>query len=325
MIYPVANTDIVRISVPTPFEVGNANVFLIKGDSVILVDTGPSTDEAYQRLTAGLTECNVSVSDIEVIVVTHGHLDHAGMLGRLVEESGAEAWAHPHAAARTASYDDDAAANQTFLFKIMRELGAPQEVIAAVYADQAGFRSYGAPCAVDHVLTDGGAVGPLTAYFVPGHSSSDTLLVDPDGNAFVGDHLLTTMNPNPLIRRPAPGQLRPKSLLEFIASLRRTRSLDLELCLPGHGEPFGNHREVIDRLLKKIAERGDRALACLGDSELTPYELSKCMYPKLADKYLYLGLSVAVGHLEVFEAEGKVGADSRDGVLHYRKTSETSQ
>ncbi|MBI5095038.1 MAG: MBL fold metallo-hydrolase [Candidatus Hydrogenedentes bacterium] len=238
-----------------------------------------------------------------------------------MEESGAESWAHPHAAERTASYDEASAETGAFYLSIMREFGVPDDAIAAASSDHASFTPYGAQATVSHVLDDGAKVARYTAYHAPGHSSSDTVLFDTERReGFVGDHVLATTNPNPLIRRPPPGQPRPKSLLEFMASLRRTRSLDIDWCCPGHGEPFRNHREVIDRLLMKLDERSERVLNCLQDTPLTPYQLSRCLYPNLETKYVYLGISVAIGHLEVLESDGRVIAEPDNGVARYRKT-----
>ena len=318
---PFEGTRVHRLSLPTPFEVGDVNVYLVKGDALTLVDTGPRTEAACTALESGLKALGVTIPDLDLILLTHGHLDHIGLLGRLMEESGAESWAHPHAAARTASYEEDAAESREFFRSIMRDFGVPADEIEVATSDQASYRPYGAPAAVTHILEDGARVADYIAYHAPGHSSSDTLLVDVSlRDAFVGDHLLTTTNPNPLIRRPAPGQPRPKSLLEFMESLRRTRDLDLRWSFPGHGDPFLNHREAVDRLLTKLDERSARVLSCMGANAFTPYQLSRCLYPRLETKYLYLGLSVAIGHLEALEACGQTQSEWRDGILYFRAT-----
>ena len=39
-----------KIVIPTPFAVGDVNAFLVKGDTLSLVDAGPKTPEAYEAL-----------------------------------------------------------------------------------------------------------------------------------------------------------------------------------------------------------------------------------------------------------------------------------
>ena len=87
--------EIVWIQLPTPFPVGPVNAFLVKGDVPVLIDVGPKSEDAYQALTACLKEHGLAVCDIGIIFMTHGHVDHGGLLSRLLGESHAQAYAHP--------------------------------------------------------------------------------------------------------------------------------------------------------------------------------------------------------------------------------------
>jgi glyoxylase-like metal-dependent hydrolase (beta-lactamase superfamily II) len=319
---PSALTElIVPIALPTPFPVGPVNVYLVKEDPITLVDTGPRTDEAYERLATALAGHGLKVADIRVVLVTHGHLDHLGLLGRIAEESGAQSWAHPHAAERIRSFDESNKANRAFYLSVLTELGAPPDVVERFAAEAQDLAPFGEPVAIDNVVEDGGTVGPFTAHYVPGHSSSDTLFVDHERRfAFTGDHLLKGINPNPTIRRPLSGQPRPRSLVEYLNSLRKTRSLDVDVCYPGHGDPIPDHRQVVDSVIARIENRSQRVLALLDDTPRTPYEICRALYPELDTKMLILGLSVALGHLEVLEEEGRVRREARHGVDTFTRT-----
>ena len=72
--------DIAKIVLPTPFAVGDVNVYLVKGEELSLIDAGPQTEEAKQVLDRNLSELGYSISDIDQVVLTHHHPDHAGML-----------------------------------------------------------------------------------------------------------------------------------------------------------------------------------------------------------------------------------------------------
>ena len=69
-----------KIVIPTPFAVGDVNAFLIKGDTLSLVDAGPKTPEAYEALKHGIKEAGYSFNDIEQVILTHHHPDHAGWI-----------------------------------------------------------------------------------------------------------------------------------------------------------------------------------------------------------------------------------------------------
>jgi hydroxyacylglutathione hydrolase len=59
-----------------------------------LVDTGVATPETREGLLAGLEDAGVGVGDIEQVLLTHWHEDHAGLAGWIQDESGATVRAH---------------------------------------------------------------------------------------------------------------------------------------------------------------------------------------------------------------------------------------
>ena len=78
---------IIPIAVPTPFYIGDVNVYLIKEDPLTLVDTGPKTTEAVAALREGLQRNGVKLSDIQRIVLTHAHEDHCGLAKTIRDEA----------------------------------------------------------------------------------------------------------------------------------------------------------------------------------------------------------------------------------------------
>ena len=106
-------------------------------------------------------------------------------------------------------------------------------------------------------------------------------------------------------------------MVEYIASLRKSRELDLGLCLPGHGEPFDSPTEAIDKILSKLEKRNNTIFKLVERGKDTPYRVSKRLFPKLPIENIHLGLSIAVGHMEVLEEEGRLRRHLDDGVLHF--------
>ena len=316
---PLRREDVITIPVPTPLPFGPVNAYLIKRDPLILVDAGVKTDDAHAALVSWLDAHGVAPADLEVILITHGHLDHMGLLERLLEESDATAYAHPYVVER--SRDPRTSEEETLRFArdVMRELGVPQDRIDACMVERESYRSYGELTFVGHNIEDGEVVEGLTAHHVPGHSASDTLFVCAASRlAFTGDHILKSIHPNPLLRRPRPGGSRPRSLLEYRQSLQRTRSLGLECCFPGHGPIITDPTAVIDGLLRRQDDRAERVVAILGRDTLTPFDVTRAMFPKLGSGHLYLGLSAATGLLELLEERRLATQERRDGILYYR-------
>lgn len=69
-----------RITVPTPFPVGDVHMYVIAGDRLTLVDAGVKTEEAWQLFVKQLGEVGYAPEDIEQIVITHHHPDHVACL-----------------------------------------------------------------------------------------------------------------------------------------------------------------------------------------------------------------------------------------------------
>ena len=78
------------LPIPTPFAVGRVNVYLIEDDPLTLVDTGPNSGKALDELEQALAAHGRKVEDLELIVITHQHLDHQGLAQILARRSGAE-------------------------------------------------------------------------------------------------------------------------------------------------------------------------------------------------------------------------------------------
>lgn len=84
--------NIYRIT--TPYEGGGVvYLYLIKGDQVALVDSGTASSPS-RVITPALEEIGMSFSDVDMILCTHGHLDHAGGNVAAKRASGAKIYMH---------------------------------------------------------------------------------------------------------------------------------------------------------------------------------------------------------------------------------------
>lgn len=76
-----------RMEIPVPFAVETVNVFLVKGESLTLIDTGTNTKEARAALEKQLRTLGYRIEDIETVVITHHHADHCGLLNTFSEKT----------------------------------------------------------------------------------------------------------------------------------------------------------------------------------------------------------------------------------------------
>ena len=309
-----------RLQIPTPFAVGRVNCYLIEDEPLTLVDTGPNSGKALDELGTQLGARGHSIDDLELIVVTHQHIDHLGLVEIVAEHSGAEVAAIGVAAERLANFDEDAEAEDRFAVELMLRNGIPEEVTAALRSVSRSFRGWGSHVAVTQPLADGEEIvfrdRTLRVLHRPGHSPSDTVFWDERRRILIAaDHLLANISSNPLISRPLDGSSqRSQALVTYIESLRKTREMPAEIVLPGHGDPVVDHVALIDERLAKHDRRKEKIHKLIAEQPRTGYELAQAIWGNVAVTQAFLTLSEVIGHADLLVNEGRVReVDDGDG------------
>ncbi|MGH2867576.1 MAG: MBL fold metallo-hydrolase [Solirubrobacteraceae bacterium] len=324
-----AAAGIHRIAVPTPFLVGRVNCYLIEERPLTLVDTGPNSGKSLDELEVSMAALGHAIEDLELIVITHQHMDHLGLLEVLARRSGAEIAALDRLAPYLGSFGASVAADDEFSMEVMRRHGVPVDVARALSMVGAAFRAFGSSGQVTRPLSDGDdlVVGDRTFRVLhrPGHSPSDTIFVDQRrGILIAGDHLLPHISSNPLVSRPlgeGPGAQRPHALIDYLDSMRATRELSLDLILPGHGDPFADHVALIDERFRMHERRARKLLRMLAPAPLTAYELATQMWGNVAVTQAYLTISEVLGHMDLLVARHEVDESDEDGVTRFHATA----
>jgi glyoxylase-like metal-dependent hydrolase (beta-lactamase superfamily II) len=316
-----------RLQIPTPFAVGRVNCYLIEDEPLTLVDTGPNSGKALDELTTQLGARGHSVDDLELVIVTHQHIDHLGLVEIVAEHSGAEVAALGAATARLANFDEDAEADDRFAVELMLRNGIPEEVAAALRGVSRSFRAWGSHVAVTRPLDDGEEIGfrdrTLRALHRPGHSPSDTVFWDEQRRILIAaDHLLPHISSNPLIARPLDGSpQRTQALVTYIESMRKTREMPAEIVLPGHGDPVVDHVALIDERLAKHDRRKEKIRKLIAAEPRTGYELAQAIWGNVAVTQAFLTLSEVIGHADLLVNEGRVREVDGGAVVRYEATA----
>ncbi len=309
-----ADAGIHRIALPTPFLVGRVNCYLIEDQPLTLIDTGPNSGKSLDELSRALEALGHTIEDLELIVITHQHMDHLGLLEILARRSGAEVAAFHLLDPYLRNFSASATADDEFAMDVMRRHGVPSDLATALSSVGASFRAFGSSGHVTRPLHDGEdlvlAGRTLRVLHRPGHSPSDTVFWDQERHMLIaGDHLLAHISSNPLVTRPlgkpADGS-RPRALIDYMDSLRATRELPVELVLSGHGDPITDHVSLIDERFQMHERRAAKLLQMLAPNPLTAYELATRMWGNVAVTQAYLTISEVLGHMDLLVADGRV-------------------
>lgn len=315
---------IVPISIPTPFYVGDVNVYLIREDPITLIDVGPKTNAAEEALRQALGRHGLAFKDVQRILLTHSHEDHCGLTRKIRDEaSNAEVmiheWETGHLFGRLAQDE-----HRTLLLrsgvppKVFDELQSLYEEVSLLTDSLA--ESDFTPLTDEMELEfDGGA---LKVLHTPGHTpGSCTFLREADRTLVCGDCVLKRITPNPIVSpHPLDPTKRFSSLAEYLVSLSRLRSLSPTLAHCGHGEPVVDFDEIFHRYVRAIDERQRKVIGLVGSSGVTAYEVAKQLFAGSfdADVHRFLAISEAIAHLDFAAAEGKIGVELSNGVEYYR-------
>ena len=311
-----------RLSIPTPFAVGRVNVYLIEDDPLTLVDTGPNSGTSLDELERGLAALGHSLADIQLVLLTHQHIDHLGLVDVIRRRSGAEVAASDVLRPFVERYGEKAEADDDFAVELMQRNGVPAETARALRSVSAAFRGWGAHTTVDRVLREGERIEmrdrTLQVAGRPGHSPSDTVFHDAARRLLIGgDHLLASISSNPLITRPPRGERRSQALVVYLESLRRTRAMDVELVLPGHGDPVTDHRGLIDARLSLHERRAAKLGRLIEERPRTAHELAHSLWGDVALTQAYLTLSEVLGHTDLLANAGRVHEEDVEGVVRF--------
>jgi glyoxylase-like metal-dependent hydrolase (beta-lactamase superfamily II) len=152
-----------------------SNCYLLLGERPVLVDTGAPGD--LKRILTGLRNHEVALKDLALIILTHGHSDHAGCAAELRRRSGAQVALHIGDASLVRNGRNGVLAVRDTLGRILRP-----------FVDEE-FEAF----EPDLIFRDGfslephGVKGRVLA--TPGHTPGSASVVLASGEAIIGDVL----------------------------------------------------------------------------------------------------------------------------------------
>ncbi len=317
--------NIIPLAVPTPFYVGDVNVYLIKEEPLTLIDTGPKTAEAFDVLRGRLQNCGVKMSEIQRILLTHAHEDHCGLAKQIRDETKtAEIYVHRWESGHL--FGESAVSENR---NLLTRAGVPELVFDEI---QTVFKAV-APLtdAFDRSefseLTDESEIefsgGVLKVLHTPGHTpGSCSFFREANRTLIAGDTILKRITPNPIVAPdPFDAGKRFQSLAEYLVSLARLRAVSPTLVYGGHGEPIDDYEEIFHRYVRSIDERQKKIIRLVSKNiGVTAFEAARQLFPAAvgANVHQFLAISEAVAHLDYAAAENKIAVELKDGAEFYR-------
>jgi hydroxyacylglutathione hydrolase len=215
-------------SVVQPVKFGHSNVYFIRTeDGHILVDAGMPGDT--EKLDEVFATAGVEPSSIRLIVVTHGHVDHMGLLAYAKETTGATVLCHQSLSGKLAIGEIEVPVAQNLIGHFLNFMTGIQEMTGG-----ADIEGVNADIVVDDVfdLSEYGISGKII--HTPGHSQGSISIILDNGETLVGD----------MVRDVGDGEIGPGMFYEdketLIASLEEVALFESRTIYLSHGNTIDN-------------------------------------------------------------------------------------
>lgn len=297
---------------PLPFPgLDRVNCYLLAdADGMTLVDCGmhlpEEGDGGWSHLVAALEALRVAPKEITRLLLTHVHIDHYGLAGRLKEETGCSVLFHREGDRDLELLRDPESATRN-LRALFSEHGVGEDLLDELTAYEDWRRwvysivGADAPLEGDERMTIGGR--EWVAIHTPGHARGHICLWAPeDGLLISGDHLLPTITPH-IDLRPGGGD----PLGDFLASLERIESLAPRIVLPGHGHPFEDGADRARVTARHHDRRLGAILQVIRRKALTASQITDEIFSgELLHFQRRLALGEALAHLHYLEERGEI-------------------
>jgi glyoxylase-like metal-dependent hydrolase (beta-lactamase superfamily II) len=201
----------------------SSHCYLITADRNILIDSGTAND--FPTLEKELEDIGLKLEDIDIVINTHEHFDHIG--GNLFLQNTSIIMAHRFAAVKIVYGDDEvtmcrAHGQKTIGYKVHVWLNNTDVIDAGSWF--------------------------LKVLYTPGHTSGCICLYEPRKRIlFSGDALFASGTLSTIFKSG--------SLAEYFNSLRRLKTMKIDLLLPGHGRISRSVDEDIEKTIKNAIEK----------------------------------------------------------------------
>ena len=312
---------------PLPFRLNHVNVWFLKeANGWTAVDSGCDTEEIRANWET-LLKAALGGKPLVRHVATHGHTDHIGLSGWLVERfdipfvSTLTEWLMPQVRVL-----EGQGGLRPEVERHLKSLACGDEMIDRLKRDRhwAGALIYPMPASLERIrngedVTFGGRSWRVIT--AGGHASEHASFYCASDNILIaGDQILPRISPMIGVWSEQP---HANPLAEYLTSLDRFRALPEDvLVLPSHGLPFmGLHRRI-DQLQEHHRERL-ALLEDLMDVPRTGMELAAGLFKKAVHEgHARLALAETLAHINYLIADNRaVNIVAQNGLLMFSRAT----
>lgn len=294
-----------RIAVGTGSPEGTNSAYLLP-ERGLVVDPGPPDEASWGALTRGIETAGTDIGDIDHVVVTHWHVDHAGLAPRLADAASATLHMHERDAAFVRTYERTHRRRRERDIAALEAWGVPADRRSEVAAaDTPSAMPPETPLAD---LADGDRVAGAAVWHTPGHTKGHVAL-SADEELFVGDAVLPTYTPN-----VGGSDTRSENPLSDYAETLDRLAASSGTFRPGHGTSVESDR--VDAIRSHHRTRSRRVFDEVTDGGTTPWKVARQLFGEMRAVHVKFGAGEAAAHLQLLDALDAVSSVATDPVCY---------
>ncbi len=289
---------------------------VLSSEGLFLVDVGSGFPESNADLRAGIERAgqalgrSLSLSDVDAILITHGHIDHFGGLPFVREQTQAPVYVHELDVRVLSRFEERTALTTRDLGIFLQRAGVREERRRQLMEMYGFARGFYRSVEVDHVLYGEERVGPFEVWHTPGHCPGHVCL-RVDDVLLVGDHVLPHTSPH----------LSPESItrytglghyLDALGQLVE-RAQGIRVALGGHEAPMWDIRARAKEIRARHMEKMQEVLAICKEPK-TIAEISLARYNRRHGYEVLLALTETGAHVEYLYERGYLVVANLDEV-----------
>jgi len=315
--------NIHRIRLPVPFFVNHIYIHLIENyetSSLILIDCGPATDDAFIILEKYIQSIGYSMDNLEACIVTHSHYEHYGMLERIKQNYEIKILAHP-AMVKFASIDFNEILSSVYELFITN--GMPKVSVEKFLSLYQSIMKENPIPLIDEVISHRDSILRNLEWqiiWTPGHAEDHLCIYNENTKVmFTGDHVISKVTPQIGLTYSVQSK---NPLKVYQQSLQELLNYDIKVSYPGHNNPIENTHERIIEILKHHKSRENWILKTLDSKKLTAFEIGSKIFGETATIGHYIiSCTETIAHLRSLKTNGKVNEILKDGIYYYEKVA----
>jgi len=305
------------------------NVYLVlTGSLVVLIDLGSGWGDSNARLEKGIEEIRqrfgekVTLGDIDLLLITHGHMDHFGSLSYFRSHSNARVGIHRLDARQIVNFEEAIMVVARDLRLFLKTVGISEATENELMGMYTHLKEVLVSVPLDFYLReeDEPIEGVFRIYHTPGHCPGE-VCIKVDDVLFTGDHLLSDITPH----QSPEAIVRYTGLGHYLASLKKVKGIN------GIKTAFGGHQTVmkdpyarIDAIEAFHMARLDRVVEiCRQPCSIK--DICSHLFDTVSGFNLLLALEEAAAHVEYLYQRGRLTINNLEDlereanpVLYYR-------